>query len=76
MTAKKKPAKKKPAKKKPEPLVPYDENMPDICTDGDEHTADPMSFVQSDGAPWVVDVTCSKCHRSGAAYVDANAIQW
>jgi hypothetical protein len=82
MTKKTKPKKpaKKPAKKAAKQpnntAIPYDERMPDICIDGDEHTADPYSFSQADGAPWIVDVRCSKCKRSGAAPIEPSSIQW
>jgi len=67
---------KKAAKKSVKSTVAYDERMPDICIDGDEHTADPYSFSQADGAPWIVDVRCSKCKRSGAAPIEPSSIQW
>lgn len=64
------------SKKKPKLAVPYDENQPDICVDGDEHTPDPNGFTQADGAAWIVDVKCQKCGRSGSAPVSPSDIQW
>ena len=68
--------KSKKSAKSAKPIVAYDERMPDICIDGDEHTADPYSFSQADGAPWIVDVRCSKCKRSGSAHIEPSSIQW
>lgn len=77
---KSKKASKKSAKKAKRQIsaapVPYDERMPGICIDGDEYTSDPRSFSQSDDSPWVVDVACSKCGRSGFVPIGPSSIQW
>lgn len=72
----KKTKRKKSAKKPTKPIVEFDERMPDICTDGDEHAVDPCSFTQADGAAWIVNAKCQKCGRIGSAMVYQDDIQW
>jgi hypothetical protein len=69
-------SKKASKKKSTKHVVEFDENMPDICIDGEEHAPDTYSFSQADGAPWFFDVRCSKCKRSGSAHIEPSSIQW